>query len=200
MEISESRRSLLTQCLAVFAVGLFVALWRSFSLLDPFFLTTFLCCSGILAGPIVVAGYRQYSDRLALVRDAVIRSCAMTLAAFMIALTWLNYQWQGELLLPDGPIFFSALLLSIAVTTLAAILVLFLRDRLSARWTIWAYRATVLAALLTYRFFPQSSSNRMTEFVIEHGPAQIVLGLAVVVTAMDAAFLLKTSQKWPDEL
>ncbi|HYI92564.1 MAG TPA: hypothetical protein VEX68_03395 [Bryobacteraceae bacterium] len=200
MEVSESRRTILTQCLAMFAVGLYVALWRSFSLLDPVFLITFLCCAGVLAGPIVVAGYPQYSDRLALVRHAVIRAFAMTLLALVVALAWLNYRWHGDLLLPDGPIFASALLLGISVTTLAAVLVLLLRDRLNARRTTWAYRATALAVLLIYRFFPQSSSNRITEFFTEHGPAQVVLGLAVVVTAMDAAFLLNTSQKWPDEL
>ena len=200
MDLSQLRHWFLTQGLAVLAIGLFVALWRGFSLLDSFFLIAFLCCSAILVGPIVVAGYRQYSDRIVLVRHAVIRACTMTLMAFAVALLWLNYQWQGEFLLPEGAIFFSALLLSVAVTTLAGILVLLTRDCLSARLTTWIYRAAVLAAVLIYRFFPQPWSNEMTEFLMEHGPAQVVLGLAVIVTAMDAVFLLKTSQKWPDEL
>jgi hypothetical protein len=200
MEVLQLRRSILTQGLAVLAIGLFVAIWRSFSLLDPFFLIAFLCCAAILVGPMVVAGYPQSSDRLLLLRHAVTRACALTLLALLVALVWLNFQWQGELLLPEGAVFFSALLLSIAVTTLGAILVLLTRDRLSARMATWTYRTAVVIAVLVYRFFPPSWSNALTEFLMENGTAQVVLGMAVIVTAVDAAFLLKTSQKWPDEL
>jgi hypothetical protein len=193
MERFLRRRSLLTQGLAILAIGVFVAVWRSFSLLDPFFLIPFLSCAAVLVGPIVVAGFVSYSDPLELLLHAVLRACASTVLALIIALLWLNYQWKGELLLPDGPIFFSALLLSLSVTTLGAILMLFSRERLTAPRATWIYRAAVLCIVLVYMYFPQSWSNAITEFLIEHGTAQVVLGIAVLLTAVDAALLMKVS-------
>lgn len=183
------------QGLAILAIGVLVGIWRSFSLLDPFFLVVFLCCSVILVGPIVVAGYARYSDPFQLLRDAVLEACACTLLALVVAFAWLNYQWKGDVLLPDGAVFFSALLLSFALATLGGIMILLPRQRLRDQAATWAYRAGALLVVLGYIFFPQSWSYAISEFCMEHGIAQVVLGVSVAVTAIDAALLPKVSQE-----
>jgi hypothetical protein len=197
---STSTRAFLTQGLSVLAIGLFVALWRSFSLLDPFFLIAFLSCAAILVGPIVVKGYDYYNDCLALLRHGVIRACGATVVAFFIALVWINVQWKGDLLLPDGPVFISALLLSVAFTTCTAILLLLARERFDAKSAIWMFRGAVAVVVLVYRFFPQSWSAASAEFLIEHGPAQVVFGLALMVTSIDVVLLLAASHRWQREV
>ena len=188
------RRSLLLQAIGILALGVFVGFWRSFSLLDPFFLIPFLSCAAVLVGPIVVAGFISYSDPVELLVHAVLRACVSTLLAFLIALLWLNYQWAGELLLPDGPVFFSAILFSLSLTTLGGILILFSRERLTASRAMWIYRAAILLVVLLYTYFPQAWSNAITEFLLDFGTAQVVLGIAVLLTAVDAALLMKLSR------
>jgi hypothetical protein len=195
MERFGRRQSLITNGLAILAIGVFLAVWRSFSLLDPFFLIPFLCCAAVLVGPMVVAGFISYSDPLELLIHAVLRACASTLLALLIELLWLNYQWKGELLLPDGPIFFSALLLSLSLSTLGGIFILFSRNRMTATRATWIYRSMVVSAILIYIYFPKAWSNATTEFLIEHGTAQVILGVAVLITAVDAVLLMKLSHE-----
>ena len=165
------------QILPAVALGLFVRYWRGFSMLDPFFLIPFACLSIIMI-----------PNRTRVV-PAVIRACATVFCIVSVALIALNLPWEGTLLLPEWPVAFDAIFLSIASTTAAAAVSSLFLARLKPATAKWIVRAFVFAGLLAWRFTPIPASNAIIEKVMDWGLSTTALTVGAALILVDIALL-----------
>lgn len=165
---------------AALILGAFLGWWRSYSLLDPYFLVVFFCSPVILAGPALARSYEKPNALLA----SVLRSCITVLAAYFVGLLWINVQWPDVLLPPVGA-FVAAIALGGAVTAFGSMLMLLALRRFRAPVALRTFRFAVLGGVLLYLYFPASWSVAITELIVERGVAAVAFVLALIVGVAD---------------
>lgn len=178
-------RGIVSQALAAIVIGAFIGWWRSFSLLDPFFLVTFLSSSVILMGPVVAQIYTAEGDATRIVRRAVLHATMTVTGALVVALIWINVQWSAELLLPPLLVLIAGIALSVAIATLGGFLMILALRRFARPVALRAFRFAILTAVLAYYLFPSRWSVTTTESVMEHGVTPVVAGMALLIAGLD---------------
>lgn len=169
--------------IAVGLLGLFVRMWRGYSMLDPFFFIPFACLSVILVGPLVLKENAIWKP--------VLLSCASACSILLVALTALNLPWQGAWLLPEWTVAVDALLLSGASATAVAVATRLFVNSMSK----WVFRGIMLAGLIAWRFTPIPWSNSMVEHVMDWGLSTTALSAAAALVMLDAGLIYILSRR-----
>ena len=169
------------QVLGIVVVGVFVAGWWSYGLLNPLFFIGFGGVSLLLAIPATLA------DSCKTINFVVAKACGTTGMILVVALVCLNRGSPiAQVLLPAPMTIFDAALLSIGVAFAGASVTAWLSQRFPAGRVRWGTRLLMVAALLTLRQMPPRWSYAATDAILSWGLTRAVL----VLTAGLALFTL----------
>ena len=182
------------QAAGIIAVGVFVASWWGYGLLNPLFFTGFGGVSLLLAGPALLASCAQTVVRK--IGIAVARASGATALILATSLVALNRGSPVEqVLVPEAATILDAALLSVAMAGLGASAALWLGQRFSPSHVRWGIRGAVLVGLLAFRQLPLRWTYAGMDAVLSWGLTPAVLVIAAVLTLMTVALARLAQQR-----
>ena len=173
--------AVVARMLGIVVVGIFVAGWWSYGLLNPLFFTGFGGVSFLLAVPATLASSGRHMG------IAVAKACGTTGLILVIALVCMNRgSPMAQVLLPEPMTIFDAALFCIAMAFAGTSVAAWLSQRFPPGRVRWGMRLVMIAGLLAFRQMPV----RWTYAAMDAIPAWGLTRAVLVLTAGLALFTL----------